>query len=133
MLPQKFLKKNSRKEGVSLSKLRSRHKFTLQEINLIKKAYDNGIKRTMPYYNYLIFLDINANEIKSLLRKIHKPQKKLRGGFLSLILSAIAAISAAASTAAPVIASAVTAAAPIIAGAGLASATEILVEKIADK
>ena len=57
----------------------------------------------------------------------------MRGGFLSLILRTIAAISAAASTAAPVIASAVSAAAPIVAGAGLAAATEIAVEKIANK
>ena len=118
------------KQNITLSKLKTRHKFTSQEIQLLKKIYNEGIKKSMPYSHYLIFVDINAPKIKSFLRKIHsKSKKNLRGGFLSLILSAIAAISAAATTAAPVIASAVTAAAPIVAGAGLATATQLLVEK----
>ena len=128
-----FHKKSNQNKNL-LNKLRS--KFTSNELSLIKKAYNHDIKKIMPYYHYLIFLDLNAVKIRSILRKFSKQQKKkgkLRGGFLSLILGAIAAISAAATTAAPVIASAVSAAAPIVAGAGLAATTEIIVQKIAEK
>ena len=55
------------KKNASLNSIKTHHKFSSQELDLLKKAYNNEIKNFMPFSHYLIFLDVNAKKIKNLL------------------------------------------------------------------
>lgn len=112
------------KRALSMNAVARRYKMGKDEVLYLRKVYCKELKKTLSYKDFLVFLWENGSKVKKIishLKRTHSKRKHvLRGGFLSLILSGLAAAITAALASAP----------EVIATAALATGTELLVHKM---